>query len=64
MFNTLESATRAMRRARKSLAHAMRQHGEAETPRAKARHLRRIRNAERNLSGAAFEFEAMALQEA
>ena len=64
MFNTLDSASAAIRRARKRLAHSMRQHEEAETPRAKARHARKIVNAKRLMAGAAFDFEAMAYEEA
>ena len=64
MFNTIDSASAAIRRARKALAHSMRQLDEAQTPRAARRHARRVRNAERQLNGARFDFEAMAYQDA
>lgn len=59
------AATRtAMRRAHKALAHATRQIEHAPSPKAKARHERRLRSAQRRLGEAVYTFEMLALQEA
>lgn len=50
----------AMNRARKRLAHAARQYEAAESPRAKARHARRQRNARQRLADAVWTFDRMA----
>lgn len=57
----LYSATTAIKRARKRLAHSTRQRAEALTAKAKARHERRVRNAERALAEAEREFSLIAL---
>jgi hypothetical protein len=58
------SAETALRRARKRLAHSIRMEAEAETPRAKARHDRRKRSAQRRLGEAVWTYEQLTLEQA
>lgn len=60
----IRSAETAMRRARKAIAHAARMRDEAPSPKARARHERRQRSAERRLGEAVWTFEQLALAEA
>lgn len=57
----IRSAETAMRRAVKRLAHAARMRDEAPSPKARARHERRQRNAERAHADAVWFFEQLAL---
>lgn len=59
----LNSTDRALTRARKRLAHAVRQHGEATSERARKRHARRIRNARQLEADARWTWEHLALSD-
>lgn len=56
-----QSATTAIRRARKRFAHAVRQHAEAISENARRRHARRALNARRVMGEAQAYYEELAL---
>lgn len=58
------AAETALRRARKRIAHATVRLTEAETPRAKARHARRLRNARQLEAESRWTFEHLAMCDA
>lgn len=60
----LQASSKAIARARKRLAHAVAQHAGAESEKARARHARRIRNAQRLQREAVWTFEALSCEEA
>lgn len=60
----LNSASTAFARASKRMRHAARMLADAQTERARSRHVRRLRNAQRALGEARYDFEAMAFESA
>lgn len=60
----IKATETAMRRARKAMAHAIRSRDAAPSPKARVRHERRLRSAQRRLGEAVYTYEMLALQEA